>query len=258
MLFRSVSQSRYIKVKVAGVSPGGLLVQIFDLKGFLPISQMSQEHYPKDIKPGEQPTGEDLKQFVGEEFTVKVINVIPKKNKLIVSERETMSVNIKDLLTKYNIGDTVQGVVSGIADFGIFVRFVDEPQIEGLIHISEIDHRIVDNPKELVAMNDTLTVKIIDIKEGRVFLSLKALKADPWTTLGERHKPGDEIKGNIYKFTAFGALVNLEGGLQGSVHVSEFGSLDEMKAALNVGDEKTFIIESLKPEDKRIVLKIKK
>jgi len=246
-----------IKVRVVGANPGGLLVQILDLKGFLPVSQLSAEHYPKDST--HQPSVDDLKKFTGEEFTVKVINVNPKKNKLIVSERgETVNVNMKELLEKYKVGDIVDGLVSGIADFGIFVRFADQPSIEGLIHISEIDHRIVDNPKELVTMNQQLKVKIIDIKEGRVFLSLKALKDDPWLTAGEKHKAGDEIRGTVYKFTAFGALVNLDGGLQGSVHISEFGGLDEMRAALTPGEHYQFVVDSIKPEDKRISLKLKK
>lgn len=245
-----------IKVKVVGANPGGLLVQILDLKGFLPLSQMSSEHYPKETT--RQPSVDDLKKFVGEEFTVKVINVNPKKNKLIVSERESVTVNMKELLAKYAIGDIVEGVVSGVADFGIFVRFVDNPQIEGLIHISEIDHRIVDNPKELVTMNQQLKVKIIDIKEGRVFLSLKALKDDPWQTAGGTHAVGEEVKGSVYKYTAFGALVNLEDGLQGSIHISEFGGLDEMKAALKPGETYTFTIDAIKVEDKRIALKLKK
>lgn len=245
-----------IKVKVVGANPGGLLVQILDLKGFLPVSQLSSEHYPKDAT--RQPSVDDLKKFTGEEFTVKVINVNPKKNKLIVSERESVSVNVKELLAKYTVGDTVKGLVSGIADFGIFVRFTDNPQIEGLIHISEIDHRIVDNPKELVTMNQELTVKIIDIKDGRVFLSLKSLKEDPWKMAGDAYTAGQEVKGSIYKFTAFGALVNLTDGLQGSVHISEFGGLDEMKAALRPGDSYDFVVEAVKPEDKRISLKLKK
>lgn len=245
-----------ISVKVVGANPGGLLVQIFDLRGFLPVSQMSAEHYPKEAQAQTNRSAEDLKKFVGEEFSVKVINVNPKKNKLIVSERESVTVNMKELLAKYQAGDTVEGTVSGIADFGIFVRFANQPEIEGLVHISEIDHRIVENPKELVEMNQPLTVKILDIKEGRVFLSLKALKNDPWRTVATTHSVGQKISGTVYKFTTFGALVNLSDGLQGSVHVSEFGSLDGLKAALAVGKEYEFLIDIIKPEERRITLKL--
>ena len=113
---------------------------------------------------------------------------------MIVSEREMLSANVKELFTAYTIGQVVDCIVSGVADFGVFVRFADNPQIEGMIHISELDYKLIDNPKELVKVNDPLKAKIIDIKEGRVFLSLKALKEDPWVKLGDDFKPGEAVK----------------------------------------------------------------
>lgn len=247
-----------IKVKVSAVNPGGLIANIADLKAFLPVSQLAAEHYPKDAENDQQKVAEELKKLIGEELAVKVINVNSKKNKLIISERDTVSVNMKDLLSQYQVGQTVDGIVSGIADFGIFVRFVDNPQIEGLVHISEIDHRIIDNPKETVKMNETAKVKIIDIKEGRVFLSLKALKADPWEQVHDHYKAGQPVSGTLYKFNPFGAVINLDHGLQGVIHVSEFGGLDEMKKVLIPGQQFEFLIDAVKPEEKRIVLKVKK
>lgn len=244
------------KVRVVGVNPGGLLVAIGDLKGFLPLSQMNVDRFPKD--GSRQPTVDDFKQFLGEELTVKVINVNAKKNKLIVSERESTAVNTRELLANYKPGDVVKGLVSGLADFGIFVRFIDNPQIEGLVHISEITHRIVDNPKDVAQMNDPLTVKILDIRDGRVYLSLKALAEDPWQNEIKSYKAGKEVKGTIYKFTAFGALVNLDAGLQGSLHLAEGESIEDMKAAVELGSEHSFVVDSVRAEDKRIVLKLKK
>ena len=148
-----------VKLKISAVNPGGLIANIGELKAFLPVSQLAPEHYPADFDTDKQKATEELKKFIGEEFSVKVINVNSKKNKLIISERDTVSVNVKDLLTQYEVGQTVDGLVSGIADFGIFVRFVDNPQIEGLVHISEIDHRIIDNPKETVKMNEAVKVR---------------------------------------------------------------------------------------------------
>ncbi len=243
------------KVRVVGVNPGGLLVQVGDLKGFLPLSQMSMDRFPKD--GARQPTVEDFKQFVGEEIAVKVINVNAKKNKLIVSERESAAVNTKELLAQYKPGDVVKGTVSGLADFGIFVRFADNPSIEGLVHISEIDHRIVDSPKDAAKMNDPLEVKILDIRDGRVYLSLKALKQDPWKETIATYKPGKEVEGTVYKYTAFGALVNLPDGLQGSLHATDFGSIDDLKARMELGTTHAFVVDSVKAEDKRIVLKPK-
>lgn len=246
-----------VKIKIAGANAGGLTGNLHDLKAFLPVSQLSNEHYPKTAEGDRNKIIEELKKFIGEELSVKVININPRNNKLIVSERETLSANIKELLSQYTVGQTVDGLVSGIADFGIFVRFVDNPQIEGLIHISEIDHRIIDNPKEVVKLNETVKVKIIDIREGRVFLSLKALKNDPWEKIGD-YKAGQELGGRVYKFNPFGATVDLDGGLQGMIHISEFGGLEEMKKEISLGGNYTFVIENIKPEEKRIALKLKK
>jgi small subunit ribosomal protein S1 len=169
-----------------------------------------------------------------------------------------LATNVKELLSRYRVGEVVDGLVSGIADFGVFVRFVDNPEIEGMIHISELDHRIVDNPKEIVKVDDQIKVKIVDIKDGRVYLSLKALTPDPWEKIGEKYKAGTEVSGSVYKFNPFGAVINLEGGLQGVIHVSEFGGQEEMKAALQLGQTYKFLIDSIKPEEKRIILKAKK
>lgn len=247
-------------VKVVGVNQGGLLVDLSGLKGFLPISQLSAEHAPNIPDGDRQRTLDELKKFVGQELGVKVITVNPRNNKLIVSERDNAasSANIKELLSRYEVGQTVPGVVSGIADFGIFVRFVDNPEIEGLVHISEIDHRIIDNPKEILKLGETVQVKIIDIKEGRVFLSLKALKADPWLAVHEKYKEGTDVRGKVYKFNPFGAIIDLDGGLQGLIHVSEFGGIDEMKKVLSVGESYSFMIGAIKQEEKRIILKAKK
>jgi len=191
-------------------------------------------------------------------LNVKIIDVNQRTNKIIVSEREVLSTNVKELLGAYTIGQDVTCIVSGVADFGVFVRFTDNPQIEGMIHISELDYKLIDNPKELVKVNDELKARIIDIKEGRVFLSLKALKTDPWLTIGDRFKTGETVQGRVYKFNPFGAVVALDDNFQGLVHISEFGGQEEMKKAISVGESYPFVIDAVKPDEKRIVLKVKK
>ncbi len=247
-----------IKLKIQSVNAGGLIGNLAELKAFLPVSQLSNEHYPKGAEGDRQKNIEELKKFIGEEFTVKIINVNPRSNKLIVSERETLAANMKELLQSYEVGQTVDALVSGIADFGVFVRFVDNPQIEGLVHISEIDHRLIENPKEAVKLNENVKVKIIDIREGRVFLSLKALKADPWSDIEEKFKAGQEARGKVYKFNPFGATIDLDHGIQGMIHISEFGGAEEMRAALKLGESYEFVIDSIKPEEHRLILKLKK
>ncbi len=247
-----------VKMKVTGANSGGLTGNLLELRAFLPISQLANEHYTKITEGDRQKAVEELKKFIGQEVNVKILTVNPRANKLIVSEREIMNANVKDLLTQYQVGQVVDGLVSGLADFGIFVRFADNPQIEGLVHISEIDHRIIDSPKEIVKLNESIKVKIIDIRENRVFLSLKALKPDPWLEAGGKYSAGQEVKGKVYKFNPFGATVDLENGLQGMIHISEFGGAEEMKKELVLGNTYSFMIDSIKPEEKRIGLKLKK
>lgn len=247
------------KAKIVGANAGGLMAIVAeDLKAFLPVSQLSLEHYPKVPDGDRVKIADELKKFIGQELNVKIIDVNPRTNKIIVSEREVLSTNVKELLSAYSVGQVVDCVVSGAADFGVFVRFTDNPQIEGMIHISELDYKLVENPKELVKINDPLKAKIIDIKEGRVFLSLKALKEDPWTTIGDQFKSGQVVQGKVYKFNPFGVVVALEHDMQGMVHISEFGGQDEMKKALAVGQSYPFIIDTVKPDEKRITLKLKK
>ncbi|MDO8574086.1 MAG: S1 RNA-binding domain-containing protein [bacterium] len=247
-----------IKVKVTGANNGGLTVNLQNLKAFLPISQLSNEHQPQSAEGNRDKILDELKKFINQELNVKIIDANPRSNKLIVSERENATSNVKELLEKYTVGQEIEGLVSGIADFGVFVKFMDNPDIEGMIHISELDHKIIENPKEIVKINDTVRVKIIDIKDGRVFLSLKALKADPWQRVPEKYKSGQEVTGKVYKFNPFGAVIDLDGEIQGMIHISKFGGEEEMKKALVKDTEYKFSIESVNAEEKRIILDIKK
>ncbi|MBI2013434.1 MAG: S1 RNA-binding domain-containing protein [Candidatus Colwellbacteria bacterium] len=249
-----------IKVKIINANAGGLIADISGLSAFLPSSQLSNENYPSglDMQAGEDRTklAEELKKFIGQEFTVKVLNINPRSGKLIISEREVVSQNVKELVEKYNAGDVVSGIVSGVTNFGAFIKFADQPEIEGLIHISELGHRLIENPKEIVAIGDMVRAKIIDIKDGKVSLSLKALQVDPWAKAAEKFKEGGSIKGTVYKLNPFGAIIMLGGDITGLIHVSEFGSTEELKKNLTVGKEYNFLIDSVKPENKRIILKL--
>ena len=247
-----------LKTKAISANSGGLTLILLGLKAFLPISQLSNDHQPKIFGGEREKLIEELKKLIGEELSVKIIDVNPRNNKLIVSERENMGGNTKEILTQYQVGQEVEGLVSGIADFGVFIKFIDNPSVEGMIHISELDHRLIDNPKEVVKINDTIRVKIIDIKDNRVFLSLKALKIDPWEKVADIYKVNQEVKGKIYKFNPFGAVVDLDGQIQGMIHVSKFGSQEEMRQSLSQGQEYEFTIESINPQEKRLNLDLKK
>lgn len=247
-----------ILIKIKGANNGGLVADLHNVKAFLPVSQLSTEHYPRIEKGEQSKILNELKKFVGQELPVKIIDINPRTNKLIISEKEAVGENMKELLSKYKEGDVIEGVISGIADFGAFVKFVDNPSIEGLIHISELDWRLIDNPKEIVKIDEVVKAKIIEIKDDKVFLSLKALKTNPWETASDKFKEGQEVPGTVYKINPFGAYIDLGSDLYGAVHVSDFGSPEELKKNLEAGKKYDFTVESIKPEEKRISLKLKK
>ncbi len=247
-----------VKVKIAGANAGGLMAEVDGLKAFLPVSQLSNEHYPRVDDGNRGKILEELQKFVGQELTVKVIDANPRNDKLIISEKEITSQDVKESLANYKPGDIVDGIISGVADFGAFMRFAADPKIEGLIHISELSHRLVENPKEIIKVDDAVKAKILEIKDGRVTLSLKALKEDPWAKAEEKYKAGEEVKGTVLRFNPFGAFIGLDEDIQGLIHISEFGSVEEMQKQLAVGKSYVFNIVSVKAQDKRIILKLKK
>ncbi len=256
-LKEKAGNSEVLTVKISGANSGGLISEINGIKAFLPVSQLSNDHYPRVENQDKKEIINELKKLVGLELKVKIIDLNPRANKLIISERETTQEDVKKLIANYKAGDIIDGIVSGITSFGVFIQFAAQPAIEGLIHISEMDYKIIDNPKEIVKINETIKAKIIEIKDGQVFLSFKALKSNPWEIAGEKFKEGQEISGTAYKFNPAGALINLDYDLQGIISVSEFGGFEEMKKQLEIGKQYQFTVESVKPEEKRIILKRK-
>ncbi|HNU96447.1 MAG TPA: S1 RNA-binding domain-containing protein [Candidatus Paceibacterota bacterium] len=247
-----------VPVKISAANSGGLMSELYGIKAFIPVSQLSTDHYPHVEDGDKNKILEELKKFVGQDFDVKVLDFNPKADKLILSEKEVTGESVKKSLERYEVGDSLEVIVSGIADFGVFVRLVDDPNIEGLVHISEIDHKLIDSPKEVVKVNDVFKAKIIEIKDGRVSLSFKALKPNPWDEAEKYFTADQEIEGVITKFNPFGALVALGHDLQGLIHVSEFENLEKMKEQLEIGKTYTFVISTIKPSEKRIILKLKK
>lgn len=245
------------KVKILAFNKGGLVTDIKGLQAFLPVSQLQSGLEEKSVFENKDDLRVVLEKLVGEEVEVKIIDVNPRTKKLIISERATKEISTKELLEKYSEGQTIDGIVSGIADFGVFVRFTDNPEVEGLIHVSELSYRIVENPKEIIKIDEEIKAKIVEIKDNKISLSLKALKSDPWIDIEGKYKEGEEIRGLVYSIHPFGAIVNLEGEIQGQVHVSDFGSIEEMKKSFSQGEEYNFVIDTFKPEERKILLKLK-
>lgn len=244
-------------VKITGANKGGLVTELENLPAFVPVSQLAPEHYPRIVSEDKSDIGRALQEFVGMELTVKLMDANPRMGKIILSEREASEISTRELVKNYAEGQVIEGIVSGIADFGVFVRFADNPALEGLIHVSELDHRMVESPKEVVKIDEAVKAKIVEIKDGKISLSLKALKNDPWPTAEERYPAGSEVKGMVYRTNPMGALVNFD-DLQGQIHVTEFGGVEEMKKHLASGKSYEFVVQEVKPAERRILLKLKK
>ena len=247
-----------LKVTPKSFNKGGLITDLGGIQAFLPVSQLSGEHYPRLSTEDRSQITLALQKLVGEELTVKIIDINPRTNKLIVSEKAATEISSKELTKNYEVGQVIEGVVSGVADFGVFIKFTDNPEVEGLIHVSELDHRIVNNPKEIIKVDDVVKAKITEIKDGKISLSLKVLKPDPWKDVAKKYRDGQIVEGKVYALHSFGAIINFDDQLQGQIHVSEFGGVPEMKKELSLGENYSFVIESVKPEEKRIILKLAK
>ena len=251
-----------IKVRILGANKGGLLAKVSDIQGFLPVSQLSAANYPKVEGGDSQKILKALQKFIGKELDVKIFDFEPKTEKLIFSEKAKENSKIKGLLEKFQIGDVVEVEVTGIVDFGAFVKIPlkeGEEEIdglEGLIHISELDWQLIEDPSEIVKVGQKLQAKIIDISNGKVSLSLKALKEDPWKNIEKEYSKGDLVSGEVTKFNPFGAFVQISPKIQGLCHVSEFGSQKKMEESLQIGKKYNFKILLVDSAEHRLTLKL--
>ncbi len=265
-----------LKVKILGANKGGLLTEISGLPAFLPVSQLSANHYPKVDGGDTQKIFRELQKFIGKELEVRVLDFNPQEDKLILSEKAKETKKIEEALKNFKEGDIVEVEVTGIADFGIFVKFKndkinddkkedkkdreketeDEAEyLDGLIHISELSWQLVENPAEIVEVGEKIKAKIINISDNKVSLSLKALEKDPWQDIEKKYKKGDIIKGKIVKLNPFGAFVQITPDIQGLCHISEFSSYKKMEETLEIGKKYEFQISLIEPEKYRINLK---
>jgi small subunit ribosomal protein S1 len=187
---------------------------------------------------------------------VKVIDVNERDEKLIVSEKAVWEDAQKGVLEKYKVGDVVEGTVTAIADFGVFVKF---DNLEGLVHISEIAWQRIDHPKDLIKVGDTVKAEIIGLEGSKIFLSMKKLIQDPWKAVGEKYKVGDIVDGKILKVNPFGFFVELDPDIHGLAHISELSKkpLKDVTGLGIIGETKKFKIVSIEPEAHRLGLSIK-
>ena len=247
-----LSQTPYSLI-VEEANKGGLILSWQGISGFLPASQLAKEHYPRVPEGDKEKILGELIQLVGHPLSVRIITADAKEGKLIFSERTGNEAEEKaSLIDKYQVGDVADGEITGVVDFGVFVKL--EQGLEGLAHISELDWGLVENPHTLFAVGDKVKVKVIEIKDGKISLSIKALKENPWHTAAERYSKDMEVPGVIIKYNKHGALASIEEGVAGLVHVSEFESPAALREALELGKTYTFTISLFEPKEQRMTL----
>lgn len=241
------------ELTIKEANKGGLMIDWQGIAGFLPASQLKSDHYPRVGDGDKDKILEELKKLIGKKILVNLITVVPKEGKIIFSEKVGGEIKDKEkMVGKYHIGDEVEGTVTGIVDFGVFIKIEDG--LEGLVHISEIDWSLVEDPKMFVKVGTRAKAKIIDIKDNKISLSMKALKPNPWIEAQGKYKKDSFIDGIVIKFNKHGALASVEEGIAGLVHISEFGNEVKMKQKLEIGKKYNFKITVFDPREQKMAL----
>jgi small subunit ribosomal protein S1 len=255
-LKEKLESKEVIHSKILEANKGGLMVEINNVMGFLPVSQLSTEHYPRVEDGDKNKILGVLNSYVGQIFDVQIITAEPGEEKLIVSEKAVFEKELQERISKLKIGDVVTGTVSGIVDFGVFVKF---GELEGLVHISELAWQRIEHPRDIVKVGQEVKCKVIGLDKGRISLSMKQLEKDPWQDSVKKYQIGQVVKGKVGKIMPFGVFVELDDQIQGLAHLMEL-SHEEVKNPediLKIGEEREFKIISIEPQEHRLGLSIK-
>ncbi len=244
-----------LEVDVLEYTKGGLLVDCLGLRGFVPLSHLDRVHFANDLAKtaagSEAELKESLKVLSGKTLKVKVIEHDKVKNRLVLSEKEAVASYSEEAkeqkLANIKEGDILEGIVTGVMPFGLFV---DLDGVEGLVHISEIAWEKVSNPGTYYSVGSPIEVKVLGIDEQsqKLALSVKQLITNPWDGVEDRYPVGTVVKGKVSKIVPFGAFVNLEKGLDGLVHVSEAAG------PLKVGDEVEAVVTNVDGAKQKLAL----
>lgn len=240
------------ELPITDANKGGLIITWQGIAGFLPASQLSADHYPRVADGDKDKIFDELKKLIGTTIPVSIITASPKEQKLIFSEKGGDTSERTSLVEKYHVGDVLDGEVTGATEFGVFVKV--EEGLEGLVHISEMDWALVEDPKARYRVGEHVKVKVIEIKDDKISLSIKALVEDPWKAAGEKYTKGQEVSGVIIKYNKHGALASIEEGVAGLVHVSEFKDEADLRSQLELGKVYPFTITLFEPKDRRMTL----
>lgn len=245
-----------IEVFAYDANRGGLLIELEGIRGFMPVSQLSADHYPRVSGADKDEIMQKLSALVKKPLSVRILDVSRKDNKLIFSEKEAAKDDMQERFAKLTVGDVVEGIVTGVIDFGAFIN-VDG--IEGLIHISEISWERVEDPKKYVKTGDRVKAKIIAIDKDRLSLSLKQLSEDPWLNEVKQFEKGSLVEGRVTRITPFGAFVQLSPSVEALVHVSEMSNDEgtDPEKVFKVNETKQFKVLDVDTDSRKIALSLK-
>ncbi len=245
-----------LPAKVVAANKGGLMLKVEALSGFMPVSQLNPDHYPRVAGGDKNRILDKLKELVGQELEVKVIDVDEKEEKLIVSERAVWEDSQKAVLETYKVGDVVEGEISALTSFGSFMKFGQG--LEGLIHISEIAWQRIDHPKDVLKVGQKVRAQIIQLDHSKIYLSIKRLIEDPWKSVRERYKEGEKVTGKILKIEPFGLMIGLDNDIHGLAHISELSDepIANIQDRFKIGEAHEFEIMSIEPMEHRLALKV--
>lgn len=251
-----VEEDATMKFTAQEANKGGLIANIDGIRSFLPVSQLAPVNYPRVNNADTLEIIARLQKFVGHTFTVKIVTMDEEAGKIVVSEREAMAEERAKALEHLEVGDTKEGVVSGIVKFGLFVTF---DGLEGLVHISEIAWGHVKNPAEYADLGDRVTVKVIGVDGDKLSLSIKQLTKDPWEKVAERYPVGKRVSGTVVRFADYGAFVRLERDINGLIHLSEIAhhKVTDPSDVLTIGQKIDAQVINIDVDERRIGLSIK-
>ena len=248
-LQKDFEEGNAIEGTVTSSVRGGLLVDV-GTRGFLPASLISNR-YVSDLKP-----------YIGKTMKLKITEIDPNKNRLILSHKDLVEEEREEAFEKVAsqlvVGDVIEGKVSRLTNFG---AFIDVGGVDGLVHISEISYKHVDKPSDVLNAGQDVKVKVIGIDNDRhrISLSIKQTEPSPFEQATADLNEGDVFEGEVKSLTNFGAFVEVADGIQGLVHVSEISNkhVDKPSDVLKVGQTVKVKVLNIDPSDRRISLSIK-
>lgn len=253
-----LNEGAIVQAKIINANKGGLMARVGNVAGFLPVSQLTTEHYPRVEGGDKNKILEKLNQLVNKSLDVKVIDVNEIEEKLIISEKAAWEEKQKEVLAKYTVGTAIEGTVTGVVDFGAFVEF--DEGLEGLVHISELAWQRIDDPHDIIKVGDKVKAEIIGVEGSKISLSIKKLQEDPWTKAAEKYQIGDMVTGRVLKANPFGLFVELDDDIHGLAHISELADtpVEDPTTIAKPGDELEFRIISIESEKHRLGLSLRK